>query len=575
MKVTRETKLGSITRYPPAEAVLRAQVPKVPPSPYIEMLRHLTLGEMSGMIGIDDESLQSLLDALPDVPAGEERDHEMSPRDDYEGADVAAGSARMTQPSSASRYGVHEVTLAGPSHGNPFVDVALSASFVGGDHEYDVLGFYDGDGTYRVRFMPEYEGEWSFTTRSNARSLDGISGSFVCTSALPGAHGPVRVVDTFHFAHADGTPFRPFGTTAYAWNHQGDAAEEITLRTFAAAPFNKVRMCVFPKWYPHNTVEPQFDAYERKADGSFDLQRFVPEFFRHLELRIADLAALGIEADLILFHPYDKWGYCDMPASADDRYLRYLIARLGAYANVWWSLANEYDFLGDKVDADWHRIGELVAAVDPHRHLLGVHNGPRVWDHSLPWVTHASIQSQGPETQADAVDQMRERWGKPVMVDECCYEGDIEFGFGNLTGEEMTQRFWDGVVRGGYVTHGECYLHPDDVLWWGRGGELHGTSPARLAFLRDVLASAPAPLTPVPSRRRHLIARATDEWFLVYQGSRQSARHTLELPAGRLYRVELLDTWNMTIDDLGVHVAEDELVLPARPYQALRMTAAA
>ena len=33
-----------------------------------------------------------------------------------------------------------------------------------------------------------------------------------------------------------------------------------------------------------------------------------------------------------------------MPAEADDRYLRYAVARLAAYRNVWWSLANECDF---------------------------------------------------------------------------------------------------------------------------------------------------------------------------------------------------------------------------------------
>ena len=31
-------------------------------------------------------------------------------------------------------------------------------------------------------------------------------------------------------------------------------------------------------------------------------------------------------------------------AAVDDRYLRYVVARLAAYRNVWWSLANEYDF---------------------------------------------------------------------------------------------------------------------------------------------------------------------------------------------------------------------------------------
>jgi hypothetical protein len=33
------------------------------------------------------------------------------------------------------------------------------------------------------------------------------------------------------------------------------------------------------------------------------------------------LAGLGIGADLILFHPYDRWGFSAMPATADDRYV--------------------------------------------------------------------------------------------------------------------------------------------------------------------------------------------------------------------------------------------------------------
>jgi uncharacterized protein involved in type VI secretion and phage assembly len=53
---------------------------------------------------------------------------------------------------------------------------------------------------------------------------------------------------------------------------------------------------------------------------------------------------MGVEADVIIFHPYDRWGYCAMSGEQDDRYVHYLVARLGAYRNVWWSLANEYDF---------------------------------------------------------------------------------------------------------------------------------------------------------------------------------------------------------------------------------------
>ena len=51
-------------------------------------------------------------------------------------------------------------------------------------------GFYDGDGVYRVRFMPDDEGSWSFRTRSNRPELNGLTGGFDCTAAEPGAHGP-------------------------------------------------------------------------------------------------------------------------------------------------------------------------------------------------------------------------------------------------------------------------------------------------------------------------------------------------------------------------------------------------
>ena len=88
-----------------------------------------------------------------------------------------------------------------------------------------------------------------------------------------------------------------------------------------------MRMCVFPKSYQYNHNEPPFYPFGRDAAGKSDFTRLNPAFFANIERRIADLRAMGIEADLILFHPYDRWGYATMPAEADDRYLRYLLAR--------------------------------------------------------------------------------------------------------------------------------------------------------------------------------------------------------------------------------------------------------
>ena len=44
-----------------------------------------------------------------------------------------------------------------------------------------VQGFYDGDGIYRVRFMPGIQGHWSYLTSSSAPELGAPS-----TPAIPG-----------------------------------------------------------------------------------------------------------------------------------------------------------------------------------------------------------------------------------------------------------------------------------------------------------------------------------------------------------------------------------------------------
>ena len=143
------------------------------------------------------------------------------------------------------RWGTLELSFIGPATGNPFTDVELSAVFRQDGRELLVPGFYDGDGVYKIRFMPDTVGAWRYATRSNAPALHGKRGEFTAVQPAPGNHGPVTVRNTFHFGYADGTPFWQVGTTSYAWTHQSPALQEQTLKTLAGAPFNKIRMAIF------------------------------------------------------------------------------------------------------------------------------------------------------------------------------------------------------------------------------------------------------------------------------------------------------------------------------------------
>ena len=475
---------------------------------------------------------------------------------------------------SVERWGIFELTLPGPSEGNPFLDVQIGAQFARSHRTIDVDGFYDGEnkgkGIYRVRFMPDVEGKWRYVTRSNRPELDGISGEFDVVAPSPSNHGPVAVRNSYHFAYADGTPYNQIGTTCYVWNHQGDALEEQTLATLKGAPFNKMRMCVFPKDYLYNKNEPPTYPFAGSVEEGWDFTRFSPAHFRRLEQRVGDLRDLGIEADLILFHPYDRWGFATMDAATDDHYLRYVVARLAAYRNVWWSMANEYDLMKAKEMSDWDRFFRIVQESDPYQHLRSIHNCRPFYDHNKPWVTHASVQ----HSDLERVREWRTTYQKPVVVDECCYEGNIERAWGNISAQEMVHRFWLGtVIGGGYVGHGETYLHPQDILWWAKGGELHGESPARIAFLRDILEDSPAQgLEPVD---RFGTAKSTD-FYLYYFGVRQPGQYTLQLPADRQYTVEIIDTWNMTLTPLADGISGETLVkLPSKPYLGLRVRAQA
>ena len=159
-----------------------------------------------------------------------------------------------------------------------------------------------------------------------------------------------------------------------------------------------------------------------------------------------DLLQLGIEADLILFHTYDRWDFENMDAASDDRYIRYAVARLAAFRNVWWSLANEYDFMPAKEESDWDRFFQIIRDHDPYQRLRGIHNGRRWYDHSKPWVTHVSIQTSN---MAHGI-RYRSQYKKPVIYDECRYEGDIPQGWGNISAQQMVQHFWAGTVSGCY-----------------------------------------------------------------------------------------------------------------------------
>ena len=540
------------------------------------------------------------------------------------------------------QYEIVEFCFTGADPTGSFVDVDLAGRFVNGGQAVAVKGFYAGNGEYRLRFLPEQPGEFHYEIQSKSLHLY-ESGTLTVEKADSGRHGPVRPRGTAMY-YADGTWCPTFGTTVYALANQSEALIEETLESLKASPFNKLRTCVFPKHYAYNANNPRFYPFEKridqderdfsaqglpimpmkkgKEDDYWNTARPNPAFWEHLEDVLCRLDRVGIQVDLILFHPYDRWGFSNMSREDNLRYLDYLLRRLAAFPNVWWSLANEYDLCFDKTVEDFKVFEKYTAENDPYHHPLSNHNCFQMWDAGSESITHVSFQTK----ELTRVAELLKKYGKPVLIDECRYEGNVPEFWGNLSGHDMTRSFWRVTAQGGYCTHGETFLpesdkgllatstREKDVIWWAKGGRLNGESPARIVFLRQIVEGLPGPLEPMDGgltdmahmdeeSLKDMISHAPSDFqsflnsiaamnqlerelfyaveynyrghsgedaYLYYLDDQCAARYELDLPEGKQYRVEVLDTWEMTRETVFDSASGKTTVpLPGKPYMAI------
>ena len=505
------------------------------------------------------------------------------------------------------QYEVHEITLRGKEPEHDWVNVDVAAEFALNGEKHKVKGFYAGNGNYKVRFFPVQTGICHY-------KIEGVvsaEGEEIVEPA-DGKHGRVRISGT-HFTYDDGSTYLPFGTTVYAFLHQEKELIEQTLETLRISPFNKLRFCVFPKHYDFNKREPEIFAFEKK-NNKWDVNKPCMAFWEAFEKRILQLADLGIEADIILFHPYDRWGFMNLSEKECGTYLEYMVRRISAFPNVWWSLANEYDLMDEFEQKRWEDMAAYIGKNDIYGHPLSNHNFVRPWDFSNKYTTHCCLQS----SQTQKIPMLIKKYGKPVLFDEMGYEGNIPYNWGNLSAFEMVNRFWKVCCMGGYGTHGETYMeemNDQQTLWWSKGGVLKGESPARIAFLKNLMESFPGPLSHYRPKRgmniesqeqlnellaenvpgisdnpvlrvmgkmngqefEHMLDVMTqtqvhykDEVFLQYFGDMCTIHGSMDLPEENLYNVEVIDVWEMTRQTAAEGVnGKVEVKLPGKPGIAL------
>lgn len=478
---------------------------------------------------------------------------------------------------------------------NPFTEVSFRAEVSGPDGCRRLDGFYAGKDCFKIRYMPREKGQYEIKTYSNLPELNGKQFSFIAVDAAGDNHGPVDV-SGMHFRYADGKRCFIMGTTAYVWHLRPAEIREKSLRNFARFGFNKVRMLFFPKHYSGGydaidvSYEPPVYPFEG-APGNFDFTRPNPEYFDIFESVLSEMKPLNIIADVILFHPYDykQWGIDDgMDEDCALLYLRYLIARIASFRNVWWSLANEYDidmlhgsdgFIAlSQNRRDWDVIGEFIKARDPSHHPISCHNIPIGWIYpNRSWMSHVSYQGADTYTR---MQLLQKEYGKPVINDEYQYEGNVPDEWGNSSGELVLERHWRSVMAGGYATHGEAFIVDDNHkdIFWAYGGEYVGKSPMRLKFLREIVETCPfeemePDVVNTEGKSFYSLSR-NREFYLIFMRDEMPGKHIWigkqeDIGKDVKYKAVFYDLWNCKASEERIVSTRDGL--PVTEWTAIRL----
>lgn len=419
------------------------------------------------------------------------------------------------QPPAAQveRYGFVEVvaTVGWPRAANPFTDASLRGWFetTDGRRRWPVEGFCDSpDGrTFRIRFMPELTGQFRYFVEYRQGSLRrSITGAFHAVEA--GRRGTIQVdpAHPFHFVWA-GTGEHYFlnGTTAYwlmGW--RSDTVIASSLARLARHKVNRVRVTIAGRtqltygepviasdnWTMLVTAWPATNPRDVYHPG-FDFSRFDVAYWQKFDraLRLARDRDMVIS---LVLDMNDNPVHPDPGSEDERRFIRYAIARFGAFSNVTWDLGDDLTLYRD--DAWMRATGTMMRSLDLERHLITAHPGigqNAHQDRGSDWFGFTSFQEWSREQHTFMLEQRRRQptFGRiiPQVNEEYGYEDHYPFWSARPPAESadaLRRSAWAIVMAGGYQTTGETAKRGTNVWPDSGGGWMNGRGDEKMTMLQ-------------------------------------------------------------------------------------------
>lgn len=301
---------------------------------------------------------------------------------------IFSGCQNSQKMEVVQRWNKFECVLkSSVKYNNPVQQATLMATFVSPlGEKKTVYGFWDGNDVWKIRFMPDIAGTWTFTTACSDKSnkgLDNKSGSFICTASKNNnrftTHGPIRVSRNQRFLeHQDGTPF--FWLADTSWNGPLRSTDEewsYYLQERVRQKFSAVQW-VTTQW----RAAPDGDINGRLAYTGKERIEINPEFFQRLDKKVDEMNRAGLLTVPVMLWAINGGSQPDInpgvSLSEDQAIIlaRYMVARWQGN-HVVWILNGDGNYTGERSEK-WKRIGRSVFGNISHAPVTQ-HPGGRIW----------------------------------------------------------------------------------------------------------------------------------------------------------------------------------------------------
>ena len=254
-------------------------------------------------------------------------------------------------------------------NGNPF-DLEFSATFThaGSGKKVSQIGFYAGNNTWKLFFMPDALGEWTFTTSSPDAELDGKSGSFECVpSDLP---GPLVGDGNRWKLAGSGEYVAPILLPTREWFKRTETANGVDDFIFWAK--NSAGALLIGTTLVYFTQAQAEVPYIKGEEG----ETFNVELWDRLNSHYDMLRDQGL-GFYVMFYSDEKESpnaYGIGPQSPEElRLFRYAVARFSAYPIVMWDTGID---IGETRGNDWiNWFADWFNANDPWHHPVSSRSG--------------------------------------------------------------------------------------------------------------------------------------------------------------------------------------------------------